>query len=133
MPESAVFSVAVTGKDCALLGVFLTRGMKRFPNATFYDRTTKTLGAIAQEVSLAEKGLTDPASTESAARAAKNLANPPPVSVSVDFHLAEKRTFANVSARGRREVRNYCLEAARSMEEVLGWADELLGLVETMR
>ena len=133
MPESGAFSIAVTGRDCALLGMFLTRGMKRFPDATFYDRTPKTLGAIAQEVSLAANGLTDADSTESAARAAKNLADPPAVSVTVSFLLAGKRSHATVSGRGRRETRSYCLEAAKSMEEILGWADELLDLAGTMR
>lgn len=93
------FSIAIKGRG-PHMGMYVTYGTTRWPNATFYDRTPLVNAFRQQEADLGKAGYLDAAGTASAKRTAQNLASPPKDDVTLEFvdkngHLTVVVTCAN--------------------------------------
>jgi hypothetical protein len=123
--KKAGSAVAVAGNSW-LLGMFITDGMKRYPNTTWYDRTPVAQKGIAQEVALGQAGLLDKEGTELAAQAAKNLVDPAPVNVTATLLDANDRTYASLVGATKKETLTHCPEGGKSFEAAGKWIQAVL-------
>lgn len=91
-------SIAITG-DGQLFGLWPSHAMKRFPQATFYDRSAAVTAFRHAEVVLGKKGLLNAEGQASARRTAENLANPPEVDATVSFSGPVQNGTVTVTCR----------------------------------
>ncbi len=77
-------SIALAG-DGHQFNIWLSHASKRFPGATFYDRSPMITAFRQAEVNLGDQGWLDSEGQASARRTAKNLANPLTVDVTLTF------------------------------------------------
>ena len=78
------FAIAVTG-DGLFMDMWITHGMTRFPQATFYDRSAKVTAFRQAEADLDKAGYLNAEGRAAAKRIAENLKNPPEVDATVEF------------------------------------------------
>ena len=76
--------IAITGEG-QLFQIWPTHAMKRFPQATIYDRSAKVTAFRHAEAKLGQDGWLNAEGRDAAKRIAQNLANPPVVDATVTF------------------------------------------------
>jgi hypothetical protein len=76
--------IAFTGEG-QLFQIWPTHAMKRFPQATLYDRSAKVTAFRQAEAKLGKDGWLNPEGQAAAKRTAQNLANPTEVDATVTF------------------------------------------------
>jgi len=106
------FSVSLHGKGTGMADLVLTDGCQRLPNATWYDRSPRTLALIAREIAFQRSEHVSPETRERAKKAQANFHNPKPTDVQVTFSgsgrigddTAQKGLIQIVGRRGKRNL-----------------------------
>ena len=122
------FSVAVSGSG-QTLGMLISEGQKRFPRATWFDRSSRANHARAREVQLGRAGHIG--GTGQAWRgAAQDLQQPQNVDVTVAFSRVAGRD--RVEVRGRRRDKSFDITAAGPMKMLERDLDRILDAVKSL-
>lgn len=126
------FSMAISGNG-RLLGMFVTEGMKRFPNATMYDRTEQFRNFAEQEVKLGKTEFAAPEFRKSALVTERNLRSPAAVDVTVVFRSLGTHETVTIAGKVTRNTSSFDFGSAGNMQDVEGFVQKLLQSVTIAR
>lgn len=126
------FSMAISGSG-RLLGMFVTEGMKRFPNATMYDRTEQFRNFAEQEVKLGKTEFAAPDFRRSALVTERNLRSPTPVDVTISFQSLGTHETVTIAGKVTRNTSSFDFVAPAEMQDVEAFVQKLLQSVTIAR
>jgi hypothetical protein len=130
------FSIAVEGSG-KLLGMFVTKCMKRFPNATIYDRSNQFRSFAAQERTLGNSELASPEFRRSSADRGPDWSAPVDVTVTFQINVdkendeKENDDKENVIVADKQSSRilTFDMAAAKHMHQVESFVHQVIQAV----
>lgn len=96
-------AIAISGEGM-LQAWFATEFEARYPGVMVYERTERFRRMVQGEIALARSGAMEPAHVPSVGRAERNLNNPVPVDVTVEFRNVSGIETAKLVGRTRTKV-----------------------------
>ncbi len=115
--RSDQFAVAVTGRS-RLKDLFCCAFQEAFRSATLYERSAEFLAIQREEITLGKTKFASPEFRQMALRMEKNLKNPPPVAVTVNFLLEGEAETVTVKGKLERRRVSFRWDYAKDMVDV---------------